>query len=57
MASQLHIKDANYLKEPSVDDMKQGDTFYNEGRMYEYVGELDWEIVWSCEWYFCVIDE
>ena len=57
MASQLHIKDANYNEEPSVDKMKPGDTFCNESRRYEYVGELDWEIVWSCEWYFCVIDE
>jgi hypothetical protein len=41
MASQLHIKDANYNEEPSIDKMKPGDTFCNESRRYEYVGELD----------------
>mgnify|MGYP007038182615 CR=1 FL=1 len=57
MSSALHIQNADFNKEPSLKDMKVWDTFYNDNSKYTYVWELDWQIVWDREWYFCVIDE
>lgn len=57
MASVLHIKDADIDNEPSMDNMKVWDTFYNENQKYTYVWLLDWKIVRDKEWYFCIVDE
>ena len=57
MASSLHIQNADFNKEPSLENMKVWDTFYNDSQKYTYVWELDWKIVRDKEWYFCIVDE
>ena len=57
MATILHIQNADYNREPSLDDMKVWDVFYNESQKYTYVWKLDWKIVRDKEWYFCILDE
>lgn len=57
MSSIMRIQNADFNKEPSLDNMKVWDTFYNDSQKYTYVWEMDWKIVRDKEWYFCIVDE
>ena len=57
MASIMHIQNADYNHEPSIDDLKVWDSVYNDSRRYTYVWVLDWVPVWDNDWYFCTIND
>ncbi len=57
MSSVMRIQNADFNNEPSLDNMKVWDTFYNDSQKYTYVWEMDWKIVRDKEWYFCIVDE
>ena len=57
MSSVLSINNADFNKEPSIDNMQIWDTLVNDWSRYKYVWKLDGKIVWDKWWYFCVIDD
>lgn len=57
MSQVLSIQNADFNREPSIDNMKIWDVFVNDWAKYKYVWKLDWKLVWDKWWYFCVIDD